>query len=114
MVTAEGFFKFTPELEQLSTNRTTPINLPYPAVCCCSEALMVLRQTRRDIIVKNIIQMLHLPLYIIIKNNNYNKRNLYCAYTTQYVHMRITNNENMIRITNWQEFTKKKLRTSER
>lgn len=30
----------------------------------------------------------------------------------KYVHMHITNNENMVRITNWQEFTKKKLRMS--
>lgn len=32
----------------------------------------------------------------------------------KYVHIGIANYENMIRVTNWQEFTKKKLRMSER
>lgn len=59
--------------------------------------------------------MLQLPSYIIIKNNNNKKKETYIVHIPyKYVHIGITNYENMIRMTNWQEFTKKKLRMSER
>ena len=55
-----------------------------------------------------------------VNNNNNNKYKTYIAHIpSKYVHMRITDDDNtvrirLIRITNWQEFKSKKLRMSRR